>query len=823
MTPEQHARIKIDDLLIKAGWRFDNNQQGNKNIEIEYPSLVAHKKRGFADYVLLNTDNLPFVVLEAKRTKKHPLTAKEQARNYAQALNAPFIILSNGNKHYLWHINHDNPRLIKEFPSYEQLLLQANAVNNSIAEPPAFYTVTPITNPQALAALTVEHDYIVLSQYPDYKTHPNYNNSKAKNSFIKDYGLRFLRDYQLNAIHALQQAATQNKTRYLFEMATGTGKTLTAAAIIKLFLKSGCAKRVLFLVDRIELEAQALRDFSSYFKQAFNYAIYKKNRKSWDKYEIIISTVQTLANHYQTQFKPDAFQLVISDEAHRCISGEYRAVFEYFNGFKLGLTATPKQYLKNIDETKLSHEDPRALEIRQYLDTYRIFACALNEPTFQYDLLSGVNAGYLINPFVIKAQTDISTRLLSEQGYCLTINDEDDEPSEQVFNYKDFEKTFFSPNTNQQFCEFFLQHAQRDPISDEIGKTIIFCIRKEHARKITKLLNELVLAHYPNKYKGSDFAVQITSDISDAQIYSSQFSGNTLNGRTTFLEDYKSSKTRVCVTVGMMTTGYDCADLLNIVFMRPVFSATSFVQMKGRGTRKYSFQSPDKKITKEKENFYLFDFFAVCEFFETKFDYGAELPLPAVNNKTDNNDNEKRNNLRIVIDEPDIINNINEQQIDNQGMRVDRELYKKTSMIHEDKDIMALIAQDNWEQAITITRERYENKPNEYLTLEKLNNAATWLDVLKFIFNKVDKLRTKNDVIEEKTSAFIARYPTAIDKLDLIKQFLFCYLFDDEFKQIIDSNQIAQLSYKELGFDYAQLSELGQYRDLLINYSGVQT
>ena len=129
---------------------------------------------------------------------------------------------------------------------------------------------------------------------------------------------------------------------------------------------------------------------------------------------------------------------------------------------------------------------------------------------------------------------------------------------------------------------------------------------------------------YPGMYN-SDFAVQVTSNVSDAQQFTINFSNNNLNGHTKFLESYKSSKSRICVTVGMMTTGYDCEDILNLCLMRPVFSPTDFIQMKGRGTRKFTFSYIHKEggvkesIQAAKTKYKLFDFFAVCEYFEEKF------------------------------------------------------------------------------------------------------------------------------------------------------------------------------------------------------------
>lgn len=119
----------------------------------------------------------------------------------------------------------------------------------------------------------------------------------------------------------------------------------------------------------------------------------------------------------------------------------------------------------------------------------------------------------------------------------------------------------------------------KDPISGEIGKSIIFCVSQKHASKITQMLNKMASQLWPEKYN-SDFAMQITSNIADSQQFTINFANNNLSGHTRFLDSYKSSKTRICVTVGMMTTGYDCQDILNLALMRPVFSPTDFIQIK---------------------------------------------------------------------------------------------------------------------------------------------------------------------------------------------------------------------------------------------------
>src|ERR1700759_2795267 len=188
------------------------------------------------------------------------------------------------------------------------------------------------------------------------------------------------------------------------------------------------------------------------------------------------------------------------------------------------------------------------------------------------------------------------------------------------------------------FCKTFLDNALLDPVTGEIGKTIAFCVSQNHAAKIVQMLNEIADKMFPGKYQ-SDFAIQVTSKITDAQQFTINFTNNNLNGTGNFQPLYKTSKTRVCVTVGMMTTGYDCQDLLNVCLMRPVFSPTDFIQIKGRGTRKWNFTNKDVLKDKslienvspehfEKTKFKLFDFFANCEYFEEKFNYDEIIKLP---------------------------------------------------------------------------------------------------------------------------------------------------------------------------------------------------
>ena len=247
MQKEAKARIKINDLLQNVGWRFFDDEKGKANIVLENNAKITKQaidefgndfektKKGFIDFLLLDEKGFPFVVLEAKSEDKDPLDGKEQARRYAQSQNARFIILSNGNLHYLWDVERGNPTVIITFPTYESL-------KHFESFKPSFTT---------LSEEKVESDYIVQTQNPNYQKDPRWIDEAQRQDFIKEQELKFLRPYQLSAIHALQGSAKKGNDRYLFEMATGTGKTLIAGGIIKLFLKSGNAKRILFLVDRL--------------------------------------------------------------------------------------------------------------------------------------------------------------------------------------------------------------------------------------------------------------------------------------------------------------------------------------------------------------------------------------------------------------------------------------------------------------------------------------------------------------------------------------------------------------------------------------------
>ena len=696
---EAAARIKINELLKESGWRFFDEKGRPANIVLENQTKITQKmiddygndfervSMGFIDFLLLDEHSHPIIVLEAKSEKHSPLVGKEQARTYARSQNCRFILLSNGNLHYFWDTQQGNPYIITKFPSPESMK--------------GYEHYNP--DPDALVNEIVTSGYIAVTQKHDYDQSPDFHNEDTRAEYLKKHNISLLRPYQVKAVESIQNAVRKGNNRFLFEMATGTGKTLISAAVIKLFLKTGNAHRVLFLVDRLELEDQAQRNMVKYLKHDFTSLIYKENKEDWRKADIVITTVQSLlsGDKYMTKFSPTDFDMVISDEAHRSIGGNARAVFEYFVGYKLGLTATPKDYLKNA---KPNENSPREYERRLLLDTYETFGCKSGMPTFRYSLIDGVKDGYLVNPTVIDARSQVTTQLLSDQGYAYMEKDSKGEETTTFFEDKDFEKRFFSENTNLTLCRTFMENAACDPISGEIGKSIVFAVSQMHATKLTQILNVMADKMFPGKYN-SDFAMQVTSIIPTAQQMSINFSNNNLSGRGNFISDYRTSKTRVCVTVGMMTTGYDCTDILNIVLMRPIFSPSEFIQIKGRGTRRHEFceQFIDRNLMEQhkdkiKTGYFIFDFFAVCEYFEEKFNYDQVLSLPTPSEDGIGKEPHPPQADSAVIYTPDPLKTIDKTVISVEGMKIDRMFFQKfEKMIKQDPIVKQGVNDGKWD------------------------------------------------------------------------------------------------------------------------------
>jgi type I restriction enzyme R subunit len=808
-SKEATARIKINKLLEAAGWRFFPDGNAPANIRLE-PSIAIKPadldalgenfekpSKGFVDFLLLDARGFPLIVLEAKAEDKNPLVGKEQARRYARSQNCRFVLLSNGNLHYFWDLERGNPYLITVFPT------PASATG---------YQKT-IPDPKRLIAESVEADYIVRTQRSGYAAEAAWKNEAERPGFIEANGLRFLRPYQVKAVAALQRAVKEGKDRFLFEMATGTGKTLIAAAVVKLFLRTGNARRVLFLVDRLELEDQAKKALSKVLGNDYQVVIYKENRDDWRRADVVVTTVQSLLfnNKYQQLFSPTDFDLVISDEAHRSIGGNARAVFDFFVGYKLGLTATPRDYLKRFDRASAATRDPREAERRLLLDTYRTFGCENSQPTYRYSLLDGVKEGFLVNPTVVDARTEITTELLSADGFVVSFTDDAGEDQQEAFRQREFEKRFFADATNQLLCKTFLENALRDPVSGEIGKSIVFAVSQNHAAKLAQILNQMADRMFPGKYQ-SDFAVQVTSQITDAQQFTINFTNNNLLGSANFLPTYRTSKARVCVTVGMMTTGYDCPDILNLGLFRPIFSPTDFIQIKGRGTRRHNFLDQlfdeglkDAVAQPRKIAYKLFDFFANCEYFEEGYNYDEVLKLPRPQDKGTEGGEGAGPTMVVGAYEhlgADILATIKEETIGFAGMKIDRMFFEKfEDTVRGNAAIAKEIEAGRWERAVDYVNREVLNKPEEFYTLDKLRKAAavdrrlTLREILEKVFGFIPGFKSKDELLEEEFAKFVAdARPAEAETIPAIKTFFKAYVTSDQIRYIIEAKQFTDLA-----------------------------
>lgn len=714
---EAFSRVLIDKALEASDWDLLDVKQ----IRFEYNAV-----NGRADYLLMDSLGRVLCVLEAKREDLDPYDAKEQARGYAENLKAPFIILSNGREHWFWNYERADQRdayRIERFPSRDDL----ERVRLKNLQPPRPLMSEPVT--------------------PKYLRHLKYDLT--------------LRRYQIRAMDEVgKRFDTESRRKFLLEMATGTGKTLLCAALIRRFLTTRNAERVLFIVDRIELARQTMEDFAVVLPE-FKPVIFKSARRTGELLgaSVVVATIQSLMidRRYREEFTPFYFDLVINDEAHRSIYGDAREVVQFFQATRIGLTATPKAYLKNVDVEELAAANPKALEARQLRDTYHYFGCEPGFPTFRYDILDAVKdpeGPFLCLPKIIDLRSDITTQALEETGWAVYVNEQ-----EENFKIQDLERKIFTPARNRLMCEAFLKEAQKDP-SGAIGKSIVFAVNQTHATNLTKIFNELQ----------PGIAVTITSRIPEANSISKEF------------RDGKRSE-RIAVSVDMLSTGYNCRDLLNIGVMRPIFSPTEYVQIKGRGTRLFTFRIGNTEY--EKKNFFILDFCGVAEYFEDKYDYSAPLKLPQTQKEPKpyprggvkpefvqegletKLDSQPPSHEIPVWEGRDVLVSREVIEVGPEGEKVDvmtfRGSFERDVKDFTDQDIemKAAVEEEDDDTVEIIVNERFFHRPKMFYSQDKLvASYGVPAPTPAFVYNAVGKrpLPTKDEVISDVVDSIAARF-----------------------------------------------------------------
>ncbi|MFT4193077.1 DEAD/DEAH box helicase family protein, partial [Ottowia sp.] len=545
-TNEAFSRVRIDAQLRDQGW--DVLDTSAVRFEVVLPDGTR------ADYVLCDRRGRALAVVEAKRAATNPAEAERQAKAYAQQLNVPYVFLANGEEIRFWDWQREAfPRPVKTF--FSQGDLERRAATAQVQRDP----------------LSVPIDHHIAS-----------------------------RDYQIDCIDTLCRAIAAGRRKLLVEMATGTGKTRTAAALIKRLFEAGAVTRVLFLVDRIPLARQTEDAFAEHLRDYPAYVL-RAGRRFQDEKRITITTLQSMVNIYR-EYSAGYFDLVISDECHRSIYGKWSGVLRHFDGIQIGLTATP--CVANV-ENMGDEED--ALFVR---DTLRFFE--VDRPTFSYRLKDAIRDGTLVPYQIYKARTvktaaeggfevqraeldwsamDAATRAELEQAFgdrkSLTVD-----PAA-------LERRFTIPERNRAIVRELRQvlaHGYTDargmlrkPL---IGKTIVFAVTKRHAETLAQLFDAEFADQKPSPdVRYADYVVSGTGPDDSA------------DGMTKIHRFKKERFPQILVSVNMLDTGFDCPEVVNLVFARFTRSAILYQQMRGRGTRK----------ARGKPVFTLFDFVGVTD------------------------------------------------------------------------------------------------------------------------------------------------------------------------------------------------------------------
>jgi type I restriction enzyme R subunit len=510
-------RFFIDVMLREAGWELGKNA----SVEVPVSGMPNAKGEGFVDYVLWGRDGQPLAVVEAKRSLKDPDVGQQQAKLYADCLEAekgrrPLIFYTNGNHTWLWDDRRAPPREVQGFYSRDELEL---AVQRRSMQ----------TDPRTLPI----------------------------NARIVE------RSYQRRAIRAMAEALAEGRRAGLLTMATGTGKTRMSIALVELLMRANWVKRVLFLADRVALVNQATGAFKEHLPDASPVNLVTDKHGQGRVYLSTYPTMMGLIDQMdrdQRRYGVGHFDLIIIDEAHRSVYQKYGAIFRYFDSYLVGLTATPRD---EVDR-----------------DTYHLFGLETGVPTDAYGLDEAVADGFLVPPkshsvpikFVREGirYSDLSDE---EKAHWESLDwgdragegEESTAPAE--VHASEVNKQLFNESTVDLMLQHLMENGLKVEGGDKLGKTIIFAVNQKHAEFIAKRFNH----HYPH-YHG-EFARVITHAVNYAQSLIDDFSSKL------------DKLPQIAISVDMLDTGIDVPQVLNLVFFKAVRSKVKFLQMIGRGTR----------------------------------------------------------------------------------------------------------------------------------------------------------------------------------------------------------------------------------------------
>lgn len=554
LSEAETRRIYIDLMLEEAGWNISKTEgaimPSKACVEVEVVGMPTTSGKGYADYVLFGADGKPLAVIEAKKTTKSITEGIQQAKLYADCLKdkygvRPIIYVSNG--------------------------LETKIVDDGLGYPP-----------RALWGIHSIDDLVLLHQ----RRGRNDMADMKVNSSIAG------RPYQQQAIHAVCEWMNKKHRRGLIVMATGTGKTRTSIALVELMMRNGWVKNALFLADRTALVNQAHKNFEKLLPDCSMCELSDKTKEVDYNARITFCTYQTMIKYVDAdvkQYSVGHFDLIIIDEAHRSVFGQYRSIIDYFDAMAIGLTATPR------DEVDRS--------------TYELFGMD-SEPNFAYEYREAVDDGYLVDYHAVKR----GTKILRNGIKYKDLSEDEKQQMEKVFKAEealglldpaapvkvhdiDANKIFkyiYNKDTVDKVLDDLMESGLKVESGEKIGKTIIFAANHKHAELIVERFNAL----YPQF--GPDFCLIIDSQVNFSQTLIDKLS-------------VRDKLPQIAVSVDMLDTGIDVPDILNLVFFKAVHSYIKFWQMIGRGTRLSEGVFGDGK---DKEYFMIFDWCENFEFFD---------------------------------------------------------------------------------------------------------------------------------------------------------------------------------------------------------------
>src|SRR6266851_3432389 len=516
--------------------------------EIPVDGYDAEPWNGITDYCLWDAAGNVLAVVEAKRCSRSPRDADEQLRHY---------IIE-----------------IAKRQDYPPFGFMANGHD-------IWFWEVGLANPRLVAGFFAPAD---LERLKFLRQNRLPLEATSINTTIVD------RPYQHEAIRRVAEAFAANQRRALLVMATGTGKTRTTMALIDVFLRAHQAQNVLFLADRDALVDQTLTDgFKAHLPHEPRDRIYTHQIDKTKR--LFVATEQTLALCY-SKFSPSFFDLIIFDEAHRSLFKRFTEVIEYLDARMIGLTATPANFIDR--------------------DTFRLFGCDANVPTFLYDYPQAVKEEFLVDFSLYQAHTSFQRKGI--KGVDLSEEDRNALAEQGIdadsldYAGTEIEVEVSNRDTLRKQWEEVMETCLKDQSGQLPGKTIVFAMTKRHAHRIAEVFEEM----YPQHVGVAQVITSTTERVRD---------GSYGDGLITKFK--KNNLPRIAISVDMLDTGIDVPEAVNLVFMKPVQSRIKLWQMIGRGTRnqqacKYLDRLPDGKKTE----------FKIIDFWQNDFNKKADDKPP---------------------------------------------------------------------------------------------------------------------------------------------------------------------------------------------------